>query len=224
MKKIALIIAATFAMIFLVSACSHFKGVPGSGVRKTEQRDLKSFKAIDTSGAYEIAVTCQKPDSVQVEADDNILPLIKTEVRDGVLYVSAERGYNMSKPVKLLITLSDLGNIATHGAGQISVSDVKNDKIEFKSTGAASITASGQTKTVNIESTGAGEIDTSNLRAQMATVRVTGAASVDVFASEQLDANVSGAGSVTYAGNPKTVNKSVSGIGSVNKKGEDSGT
>jgi hypothetical protein len=35
-----------------------------------------------------------------------------------------------------------------------------------------------------------------------------------------LDVSVSGVGSVTYSGDPKTVNKSVSGIGSVNKKEE----
>src|SRR5438552_996004 len=62
-------------------------------------------------------------------------------------------------------------------------------------------------------------IDTSKLRADNAKVEVSGAASVDVYAAEQLDVNVSGAGRVSYSGNPKTVNKHVSGIGSVNPSG-----
>ena len=40
---------------------------------------------------------------------------------------------------------------------------------------------------------------------------------MDVFAGDQLDVTVSGAGRVTYSGNPK-VNKHVSGAGEVIKK------
>ena len=49
-------------------------------------------------------------------------------------------------------------------------------------------------------------------------VDVKGASSIDVYASEQLDVSVSGVGSVSYSGNPKVVNKHVSGIGSVSPK------
>jgi len=221
MKIFFVVLSVTLALGFAFSGCAHLgPEVRGSGVRKTETRDLKSFKSIDASGAFEINVTCQKPESVTIEADDNLLPLIRTEVRDGVLYVSPDKGYSASKTVSLRITLPDVENISTHGAGNIKVADVKNDKMEFHSTGAAQVEASGQTKTLTIESTGAGDIDTSNLKAEKASVRVTGAATVDVFASDQLDANVSGAGHVSYSGDPK-VNKSVSGIGSVDKKGAD---
>ncbi len=85
------------------------------------------------------------------------------------------------------------------------------------STGAATMVASGQSKSVKISSTGAGEIDAHDLRSSVADVSVTGAASVDVYASDQLDVTVSGAGRVTYGGNPK-VNKRVSGAGQVTRK------
>jgi len=49
-------------------------------------------------------------------------------------------------------------------------------------------------------------------------IRVTGAGSVDVYATQQLDAIVSGVGQITYAGDPPVVNKNVSGIGTINKK------
>ena len=189
-------------------------------MRKTESRVLQSYKGIDATGAYQIEVTCQKSAVFEIEADDNILPLIRTEVRDGTLYVSSEKSYNSSRPVTLRITLPDLTRVRTHGAGKVNIAEVSNDSLEIQSTGAADIEAAGKTKKVELESTGAGKIDTSNLRAEKASVVVTGAASVDVFASEQLDVKVSGAGHVTYSGDPKVVNKSVSGIGSVKKKGQ----
>jgi hypothetical protein len=206
------------ALVAAFSACHIGRGVKGSGNLKTEKRNLAAFKAIDTTGAYEVEVTCQKPASFEIEADDNILPLIKTDVRDGVLYVTSEESYNPSRPVTLRISLSELTAASSRGAGNVTIQDAKSDDLKIESMGAASIKAAGKVKSATISSSGAGDIDASRLQAEKARVTVAGAASVSVYATEQLDVSVSGVGSVTYGGNPKTVNKSVSGIGSVNKK------
>jgi hypothetical protein len=203
-----------------LSGCKFERGLAGSGVRKTEKRDLKSFSAINTTGSYTIDVTCQKPAGLEVEADDNILPLIKTDVRDGILFVSNDQPYHSSKTVSLRITLPELNSVSTHGAGELKIVDANSSDLKIDSTGAASVDAAGTAKSVQISSTGAGNIDTSKLRADKAKVEVNGAASVDVYASEQLDVNVSGAGHVGYSGNPKTVNKQISGIGSVSPNGQ----
>lgn len=206
-------------LMFALVGCRHFDhGVKGSGNRKTEKRDLKPFQAIDTNGVYEVRVTCQKAASFEIEGDDNILPLIKTEVRDGVLYVSNDQRYNTTRAVSLRITLPELNRVSTRGAGDIDIADASGDRLQLDSTGAASIKATGKTKSLEVTSTGAGDIKTVSLQAEKVSVRVTGAASVDVYASEQLDVTVSGAGSVNYSGNPRTVHKNVSGLGSVNKQ------
>lgn len=211
------LILVCIVLAVALSGCS-IKGIKGSGNRKTEKRDLPAFKAIDTTGAYGVQVLCQKPAGFEIEADDNILPLIKTEVRDGVLYVNSEQRYNSEKAVALRLSLPELISISSRGAGDITIQDAASDDLKIESTGAASIKATGKVKTSTISSTGAGDIDASRLQAEKVKVTVTGAASVSVYASGQLDVNVSGAGSVSYSGNPKTVNKSVSGLGSVNKK------
>jgi hypothetical protein len=215
MKRIA--IAATFALslALLLSGCIH--GVHGSGVRKTEKRELPAFTAIETSGAFEVEVNCQKPVSIEVEADDNLLALVQTEVRDGVLRVSTTKGYSSSGGIVLRIAVPDLASVKSTGAGKFNIAGVKNDAFEIRSTGAATVVAAGQSKSVKISSTGAGTIDAHNLRASDADVSVTGAANVDVYATEELNATVSGAGRVTYDGNPK-VSKKVSGAGQVVKK------
>jgi len=218
MKKVVAFAPLAFALL-AICGCSYIgRGVVGLGVRKTEKRDLQSFKSIDASGAYEIQVTCQKPAAFEIEGDDNILPLIKTEVRDGVLYVSNEKNYTSDKPVSLRITLPDLTGFSTHGAGKVRIIAVKNEQLELSSSGAADINASGQSHFVDIGSNGAGKIDTSNLRAEKVRVSIAGAGAADVYVTEQLDVTVSGAGHVTYGGDPKVVNKNVSGVGSLKKK------
>lgn len=220
MKRLFLLSILTVAALASFSACRHLgKGVQGSGVRKTEKRDLGSFTSIQASGAYEMKVTCQQPPSFEIEGDDNILPLIKTEVRDGVLHIHNEKSYNPTTIIMIRIGLADLNRFATDGAGDVSITNVKNDKLSINTTGAAKIKAEGQTKLVDINVPGAAKIDASNLRAERATVMVMGAAQVDVYASQQLDATVSGVGQISYSGNPGVVNKNVTGLGTVNKKG-----
>src|SRR5260221_13662487 len=92
MKRFAISAPLALMLLLLLSACIH--GVRGSGVRKTEQRDLPAFNAIDTSGAFEVEVVCQKPASFEIEADDNIVPLVQTEVRGGVLHVITTKSYS----------------------------------------------------------------------------------------------------------------------------------
>lgn len=216
MKRIANVLLPA-SLLFVLWGC-HI-GVHGSGVRKTEKRDLPSFNAIETTGAFEVQVTCQKPASFEIEGDDNILPLIQIEVRNGVLRVTSTKHYSTRDPISLRITVPDLTSVSSTGAGKFTVTDLKNDNFEIHSTGAALVVAEGQSNNVKISSTGAGKIDSHDLRAGKVDVTVTGAAAVDVYASDQLDVNVSGAGRVTYSGDAK-VNKRVSGAGQVTKKQE----
>lgn len=218
MKKLFL---ATFALVLLLASwsCSRIgKGVQGSGVRKTERREVAAFRSIETTGAFEIQVACQKTAGFEIEGDDNILPLVMTEVHGDVLRIYSEKPYNSSTAISVRISVPDLDRMASTGAGNIHITNVKNEKLAITSTGAGNIEAAGETKYADISSTGAGKIDTDKLRAERAKVSVTGAAHVDVYASQQLDVTVSGVGQVTYSGNPPVVNKSVSGFGGVDAK------
>jgi len=219
MRKNTLVSLLALTLTLLIGACHHGgMGVKGSGNRKTETRDLASFKAIDSEGAFEFDVTCQKPVSFSIEGDDNILPLIQSDVRDGVLYLRTDKSYNSRKGIAVRITVPNLESIKATGAGKFHISDLKNEKFTIYTTGATALTALGETKSLEIHNTGAGKIDTNSLHAQTAKVDISGAASVEVNASEQLDADVSGVGHVSYSGNPKTVHKNVSGMGMVSPK------
>jgi hypothetical protein len=218
MKKFIFVATLSAALLLSFSACHHRKGVQGSGVRKTEKRDLGAFKSIETNGAFEVQVTCQQSPSFEIEGDDNILPLITTQVRDGVLNISNDTGYRTAKGIIVRIGTPDVESVTSHGAGNIHITDIKNERLAISTTGAANIKAAGQTQFVSISSTGAGKIDADKLHAERAKVTVTGAAIVEVYANQRLDATVSGVGQVTYAGSPGVVNRSVSGVGRVTKK------
>jgi hypothetical protein len=221
MTKIAIGIVLAVGL-FLTGGCNvmkHLGGqVSGSGNIRSEKRDLPAFTAVDSSGAFNVDIVCQKDRGVTVEGDDNLLPLITTEVKNGTLYLDSSKGYSSKKPIMVHISVPDINALTSSGAGEFTVKNLKNDAMKFDTSGAATINVAGETKTLKIKMSGAGSVQAGDLKAVDVDVTMSGAGSADVYASSKLDANISGAGSVTYAGDPPTVNKNVSGIGSIAKK------
>jgi hypothetical protein len=205
-------------MVALVAACHHgFHQVNGSGNRQTQKREIPPFTAIESEGAFEIEIVCQKEATLEITGDDNILPLITTEVVDNVLRIKSRRGYDVDTPIQLRLTVANLEGLSVSGAGKVSVSGLKNEKFEIDANGAPAITAAGETNLLAIDTNGAAAIDTHKLRAARAVVDSKGVSKVEVYANDQLDVTVAGPSQVIYRGDPK-VNKTVHGPGSVEKK------
>lgn len=206
------------ALISFVSGCHRLHDeVPGSGKLQMQKREVGPFNSISTEGAFDLEIVCQKPQSVEIEGDDNILPLITTEVSNNVLHIRSLRSYSVSQPITLKISLPDLEGISASGAGNIDVSGIKNDKFVIDASGAPTIRAAGETRVLNINASGAGKIDTHKLHAARVVVESNGVSKVQVYAAEQLDVTVNGPSHVIYEGNA-VVNKTVNGPGSVEKK------
>jgi len=218
-KRTTLFAFMIICSITLVSAC-HFRinnSVKGSGNRQTQKREVETFTSITAEGAFQINVVSQKSLSLEIEGDDNILPLISTEVSNDVLRIKNSRGYSVSEPINIRIKVPNIEGLTVSGAGNISVSGLKNDKFEIQANGAPTITVSGETGLIDIDTNGAGKIDAHKLRASKGVVDSKGVSKVDVYANDQLDVTVSGPSHVTYEGDPK-VTKTVNGPGSVEKK------
>ncbi len=219
MTKLKNLLIALAIVTAIASGC-HYRihdEVVGSGKRQTQKRDIAAFTSIATEGAFEIEVVAQKPVSLEIEGDDNILPLVTTEVSNNVLRIKNVRSYSVNDPINVRLTVPNLEGLAVSGAGKISISGLKNDKFEIDANGAPSITVSGETNMIDIDTNGAGKIDTHKLRAAKGVVDSKGVSRVEVFANDQLDVTVSGPSHVIYEGAAK-VNKTVHGPGSVEKK------
>lgn len=217
MKKLLSLIVLTL----LVTAGCHreFSGVRGSGKREVQKREVAPFTSISTDGAFNIEVVCQKTLSMEIEGDDNILPLVTTEVKDNVLRLSNTKSYSVDEPITFRIAVPNLEAISADGAGKIQITGVNNDKILISTNGAAAINVAGTTKMIGVDSNGAAKIDTHNLRSTHAIVDTKGASKVDLGVCDKLDVNVSGVSHVTYRGNP-VVNKTIHGPGKVEKRGD----
>jgi len=213
------LLALVVLLPILFAGCHRGFGadVKGSGKRVTQKRDVAPFTSISTDGAFDIEVVCQKDLGVEIEADDNILPLITTEVRGGVLYLRPASNYSVEDAPKIKINVPNIEAFSANGAGKMQISGLNNEKLMVSLNGAPTFTASGTTKMIGIDTNGAAKVDTHNLRAAHAVVDSKGASKVDLGVADQLDVNVSGPSHVTYKGDP-VVNKTVHGPGKVEKR------
>lgn len=207
MRHLTLAAALTLAAM-LVSA-------PAMADEQT--RTAAAFTAIDLKGPISIDVQVGKGQTITVRGTAAFVNMVVTEVVDGELRVYLrEKGVKkMNGDPRVVVTVPSLRRFNMEGAGETTLRGVAGDRFDVNYRGAGSMTIAGTVKQVNMQAQGVGEVDARKLIAQDANVSFQGIGSVQVYASGKLEANVSGMGELNYFGHPKTVNKTVSGIGSV---------
>ncbi|MGK9475958.1 head GIN domain-containing protein [Melioribacter sp. OK-6-Me] len=193
-------------------------GIRGSGSLRTEMREIRNFQKIEVGGAYDIKIKCGEKESIEITAEENLLPLIETKVKQNRLIIDTRRSISPRKEIKIVVTVPELNYIGCSGANNIRVYNVDTEDFDVELSGAGNIEMDGRVKTLHAEISGAGNFDAKSLKAENVYISVSGAASARVYASKYLNASVSGVGSIDYYGDPEKTKTNVSGIGSISRK------
>ena len=232
-----LITSLLLGMSGLFAACNQIIGVHGDGNVLKETRKVSAFDGIEVSGAFDIILKQGATEEVTVEADANLLPLIRTDVAGSTLRIETKKPVNHVTVMKVYVTVKDLKRIDVSGAvdincdGQIKVpelsldasgaSDSKLDiavqKLDLDCSGASKMKFSGYAKDVSMDLSGASDIFAYDLLAETYDIEISGAGNAQINVSRKIRAEISGAGSVKYKGSPTEVDQSVSGAGSIRK-------
>ena len=191
---------------------------PGSGTAKTESRSLAGFKKIRAENAINLDITVQKEYKVSVQADDNLLPSVTTEVTGDTLVISLKDKVATKTKINVTISMPELTDLDLTGATTCTATEVKTDKLEVDATGASKIKLAGEVNTLKAKAVGASGIDAETLRAAKVEAESDGASSVSVSASNELKADASGASSITYIGDPPELKQNVSDVSTIKKK------
>lgn len=234
-KMITVIAAISIIAVFTVSCSWTIGVVRGSGDIETEHRDVSGFHKVLFSGVGNLIITQGEKESLEIEADNNIIPLIETEVLRERLIISFKKGYNFipTSRIKFYLTVKDLNEISLSGAGDINCDDLNTEELEFEVngagdiefnitadrvevtlSGAGDIALSGQVNSQDITLTGAGKYDGTNLKSKTCSVTVSGAGSATINVSEELDVDINGVGNVYYMGTPR-IEQDISGLGRI---------
>lgn len=237
MKKLVLGICA-LGMVTTASA-KFGDCVKGIGTPIKEKRVVGSYQGIELNGSADVYMYQSDKDYVRVEAQFNIIPLITTVNKDGIVIIDTKEGecFNATKDVIVHVYSSNFESVHVKGSGDVyTETSIKVDKLDLdlkgsgdidlqnvkikevnakiKGSGDINIAAADTSARVNLSIMGSGDINLIDAPTLKANTEVKGSGDIKLHAIETLDAKVSGSGSVIYKGQP-TINQSVNGSGEV---------
>lgn len=230
--------------VLLVAGTAYTYASPKSAIiqQKTEDRHLSGFNAVEVGGPYDVTVTQGTTESVRVEAPEDIIGHVTTEVENGVLKIYDKRHdfhwndlFWHHKKILVYVTIKDVNSIVVSGSGdvtfhnglhadkmslRVSGSGDVDGELEVKSletsiSGSGDVKLSGHAETSAVRVSGSGDYSARGLITSDTAVHVSGSGDAKIYASNKVDASVSGSGDVRYSGSPKSVYKSKSGSGDI---------
>jgi hypothetical protein len=225
------------ALVLVVSVGCNFSFGPalrGSGVAKTESREVTGYSAIEVGNAIEVEATIAPTTDLVVTGDDNILHHLKTEVVGDTLKIYADTSYSSDLEIKVTVAVPVLKELSGSGASRTKLTgatgdhfslelsgashcqfDGNADAVEVTLSGASHATLTGSTKELKLECSGASRVTATELTAEKVVAELNGASIAHVHASQELDAEASGASSLRYAGQPSKLDKDMSGASTI---------
>ena len=210
----------------------------------SENRDVSGFNAIQFGTLGKVNLIQGEQESLNISGPDNLVPEISTTVSNGTLVIKNKNNITINplganNPLTFTIVVKELTSFSVSGAGDVQIEPLDTPSLEISMSGAGqivqnqltaddlkinlsglgSIDISGQVPQASIDISGAGNVNAPDLQLQTAKVTISGLGGATLWVTEQLTGSISGAGSVSYYGNPQT-NTSSSGVGQFKSLGD----
>ncbi len=231
-------IGIAFSSLLVLSGCVAFgPTIAGSGVTKVETREVAAFHGVDVSSAFEATIAIGTNQSVTLSVDDNLLPLVETEVKDGRLSVRYRAGSSITTktPQKVAIVVPTLDSIVAGGAAKVSaavgetkaikieaggasnvdVQGLSSDSVDVDATGAGQVSLAGKGKRLTLEVSGASKFLAPDVPFDTAKVELSGASRGEVQVTGSIDGDVTGASTLSIRGKPASRSVRTSGASQV---------
>jgi hypothetical protein len=209
--------------------------IQGNGSIKKQARALEHFSGVSLNLPASLELRIGNTESVTIETDDNLLPLIETVIEDGTLKIrTAKKNTNIeTHTMKIVVQAKDVNRIALGGSGSIASDALRAPKLQFDLGGSGSINVKGveadvvavsvggsgkmaagggSTSKLSVSIGGSGDVQFGPVKANNVSVSIGGSGDATVWARDSLSVTIAGSGDVTYYGDPK-ISKTVAGSG-----------
>jgi len=214
MRKILIVLLA--GCVALVVGC-HLPGIRGNGHIKTEDRTVSAFVNLDAGGAFEIEWQNGSP-ALRITTDENLLPYVENNVSGDTLHLRTREHVWPTHGIKVVISSPTRAGGKIRGAVKLTVKQLSGAIFALESKGASEVVLDGSIDQLLVDMTGASQLSAAGLQAKTAEISTTGAGDAEVAVTDTLKVVITGAGKVTYSGNPPTIKKQITGAGTIRHK------
>lgn len=228
-------------IISFATFAQSWSKIEGNGNVKKEAREVGNFTAVASGGSWDVVISYSTGKTVVVEADENLIPYIKTAVEDGKLIIRTEKNVDLksSHKMKIYVSLTKVTSLSMAGSGNMTgVGNFTNDaktsfslagsgniNLDFKSiekvaisiAGSGNVNLKGTSNEVAVSIAGSGNANCEGLVADDVKVSIAGSGSSKIVSNKSLKVSIMGSGDVYYTGSVTDVTKHVAGSGKVVK-------
>jgi hypothetical protein len=207
------------ALVLVLAGCNlGFTGIAGSGTPKSEVRPAAGATEVAVSGALTVDIGPGTEAKVEISGDDNIVPLITTEVKGSRIEIESKKSIRSKVPLVIRVSLPRLTAVSVSGASNAVVHDAKGDSLKLVAKGASKLRVDGAVQQLTLEASGASDADLDQLAVERARAELSGASEAEVAVSKALDAHLGGASTLKYRGDPAELKQDVTGASSLVKR------
>lgn len=124
-------------LIATLSGCYYGPCVDGSGPVVSEIRDAADFTGVTNTASFDVYITRAESFSVEVIAQENLLPVIETYVSGKTLIIQTENNtcYRSGLPVEVHITMPEAELLSLEGSGEIYADILSSVEVEISNSG-----------------------------------------------------------------------------------------
>lgn len=203
--------SGVLAVLALASGCGGTSAIApspaptiGSGVVRTESRPVQGFSSVIVSAGGRVVIERTGEESLQISADDNILPLVDASVINGRLILGLKPNVSVTthSGIQFRVTVRDLTTIDASGASRVEFGNIDARQLTVHLSGASSFAASGSLDDLTLDLSGASRCEAAALRVQRAHLDVSGASTAVVRVVAMLTASASGVSTIEFFGDP----------------------
>jgi Putative auto-transporter adhesin, head GIN domain len=217
------LLAVTAMACIALSACSFDpgrmrNGIQGSGNVIKQSRTVAAFDRVEIRGIGELTLR-QGPLSVEVEADDNIIPLLESTVDNGrlTLKIRDNTSFRNINTLRWIVSTPDLTEIDLSGLARVDATDIKTPYLAVSISGGGQVVLRGEAESQKVSISGLGDANLSELTGKRGIVEISGGGQAHINISDALSAKITGLGEIKYRGNP-TTSEEVSGLGTIRRE------
>ncbi|WP_426342820.1 GIN domain-containing protein [Pseudoduganella sp. S-14] len=194
--------------------------VKGNGTTVTETRDIASATGLRIENRHrvdmDVEVKVGGAPSLVIEGDNNLVPLVHTEVRGETLRVWTEERLDSRKPIHVRYTVQRLDNLESSGSVRTEVQGLAGGPLTISHTGSGYLELRGRVEQLDLRHAGSGQLYADGLESKSAVVEMVGSGRVNIGSvrGHVLRVTSSGSGSFYARGIVHALEVQVQGSGS----------
>jgi hypothetical protein len=199
-KNVTLALLLLMTGITFTGCNDQWKRVEGNYEVTTETRLAGSFHRVFNEGDFEVYIIQDSLDEILVEAESNLIPLIRTHIDGTALVIDTKDNLQNHYPMKVYVHTTELDEVKLSGSGLMHAEDIITGNMDISISGSGDIFFSGSAQSVTTSISGSGKIDLG-------------------LACTELNADISGSGDMEVVGSANNGDFHISGSGSINAYG-----